>query len=116
MVGFPLQDCNPFLLSVAFYDCKLDLAQFNHLNLKQSVFDNCSLVKVDFTNANLSESTFNHCNLKNAIFENTNLQSSDFRTAENFSISPEINQLKHAKFLKHHLSGLLDTYFLDISE
>ena len=39
----------------------------------------------------------------------------DFKTAQNYSINPEINRVKGAKFSKNNLSGLLSKYQLKIT-
>jgi len=44
------------------------------------------------------------------MFENTNLQKVDLRSAINYSINPEINQIKKAKFSASGLRGLLEKY------
>ena len=77
-------------------------------------FDKCSLKETDFTEVNLSASVFSDCDLTGAIFSNTILEKVDFRTANNYSIDPEFNKLKKAKFSAFNLDGLLYKYQLDI--
>lgn len=40
----------------------------------------------------------------------------DFRTAFNYSMGPEINRIKKAKFSISGISGLLDKYDIDIEK
>ena len=47
-------------------------------------------------------------------FYQTNIEECDFRTAYHFSIDPENNQVKKAKFSANGLAGLLDKYQLKI--
>jgi uncharacterized protein YjbI with pentapeptide repeats len=56
---------------------------------------------------------FENCDLAGAIFENTILERADFRTARNFSLDPEINQIKKAKFSLADLPGLLLKYDIE---
>lgn len=71
--------------------------------------------EVDFSNADLTSAKFDQCDLQRAFFQNTILESADLRTAFNFSIDPENNRVKKAKFSTHGLPGLLDKYKLEIS-
>ena len=116
MVGFPLQECNPLLLSVHFKRCDLQLALFSGLSLKQTLFNHCNLSKIDFTETQLTQAVFNNCNLDQAIFEATNLEKANFKTAYNLNIDLNANRLKGAKFSKNNLEGLLKKYQLVISE
>jgi hypothetical protein len=45
-----------------------------------------------------------------ARFEESNLERADFRTASHYSIDPEMNKLKGAKFSLLGIPGLLDKY------
>ena len=82
--------------------------------VKKVKFKNCSLQEVDFIESDLSNSIFDNCDLALAIFKNTLLEKADFRTAYNYSIDPEINRIKKAKFSRAGLVGLLDSYDIEI--
>jgi hypothetical protein len=43
-----------------------------------------------------------------------NLEKTDFRSSFNYSIDPEVNRIKKAKFDRAGLAGLLDKYDLEI--
>ena len=58
----------------------------------------------------LSLSVFSNCDLAGAMFENTNLENSDLSSSFNFSIDPENNRIKKAKFSTSGIKGLLDKY------
>jgi uncharacterized protein YjbI with pentapeptide repeats len=77
------------------------------LDLSHIIFRDCNLSKVDFTEAKMTGLIFKNCELSKAIFENTNLNKADFRTAKNFSLDPERNNIDGAKFSKNGLEGLL---------
>jgi uncharacterized protein YjbI with pentapeptide repeats len=53
--------------------------------------------------------------LKGALFEQTNLKAADFTSAEHWRIDPNENALQNAKFRKEELSGLLESWQLDIN-
>ena len=69
---------------------------------------------MDFTEANLTGAIFNNCDLVGAIFENSLLEKADFRTSYNYSIHPETNNIKKAKFSLQGLPGLLSNYNIEI--
>ncbi|MGB6268858.1 MAG: pentapeptide repeat-containing protein [Olleya sp.] len=77
---------------------------------KDSIFES-----TDFTEANLTESKFENCNIKVAVFESSDLEKADFTTAYYYSINPERNKIKAAKFSKYQIEGLLDSYKIHIS-
>jgi uncharacterized protein YjbI with pentapeptide repeats len=64
--------------------------------------------EVEFAEADLSCAIFDECDLSFSTFDSTNLEKADFRTAVNFSINPTLNRIKHAKFSRDRLTGLLD--------
>ena len=115
MLGLRFDQCNKFGFEVSFDTCILDHASFFNVRATNTVFKESSLVSVDFTDCDLTNSVFLKSNLLNAVFERTNLSKADLREAENFSIDPELNQLKKARFSSQGLSGLLDKYDLVIS-
>ena len=114
LMGLRFEDCNQFLLTVTFTNCLLNLSTFYKLKIKNTSFSNCSMQEVDFTEADLTSAQFNNCNLLHAVFDNSVLEKADLRTASNFSIDPERNKLKKAKFAMSSLSGLLHKYDLVI--
>jgi uncharacterized protein YjbI with pentapeptide repeats len=68
------------------------------------------LHEVDFVDADLSMALFDNCDLQGAIFENSLLEKTDFLTAKNYSINPEINRIRKAKFSIPEVVGLLSKY------
>jgi len=114
LIGLQFDECNPFLLSFRFKACQLNLSAFFKLKIKGTFFKDCLLHEVDFTETELSSSAFNNCDLSGALFSNTNLEKTDFRTAYNFTIDPETNRIKQARFARENLSGLLLRYNIKI--
>jgi uncharacterized protein YjbI with pentapeptide repeats len=102
------------MFSFTFTDCHLDYSTFYGTKLKKTNFNNCTLLDVDFSQTDLSASVFNNCDLAATCFSNTNLEKADFRTARNFSIDPDGNKMKKAKFSSLNLEGLLTKHNLDI--
>jgi uncharacterized protein YjbI with pentapeptide repeats len=75
---------------------------------------NCNLQETDFSEADLTSSIFDNCDLHRAIFYNTNLEKTDFRSSYNYSLDPERNRIKKARFSRLGITGLLDKYNIEI--
>ncbi|AGY53907.1 Pentapeptide Repeat-Containing Protein [Bacteroidales bacterium CF] len=112
MIGLHFDQCNDFGLSFSFDKCVLDQSVFFRKKLKKSIFKNCQLKESDFSECDLSGSVFENCNLSGSIFDNTNLEMADFMSAYNFSIDPEQNKIKKARFSRQNIEGLLNKYNL----
>jgi uncharacterized protein YjbI with pentapeptide repeats len=84
------------------------------LKLKKTRFKNSNLSEVDFTEADLTNSLFENCDLSGARFERTILEKADLSTSHNYSIDPELNKIKKAKFSILGIAGLLDKYDIEI--
>ena len=114
ILGLHFEDCSDFLFAVTFDKCILNLSSFYRQKLKKTLFKNCNLHEVDFTEADLSDSIFENCDLSGAKFQSSILEKVDFRTSFNYSIDPEINKIKKAKFSIDGIAGLLDKYDIEI--
>jgi fluoroquinolone resistance protein len=110
MLGSDFSRCKDFLLSFRFEKCSLDYASFHQKKITKTVFKECSIKEADFTGADLSSAVFQECDLSRTIFFQTRLEKADLRTAHNFSIDPELNRIKNAKFSAAGIIGLLDKY------
>ncbi|VAX17320.1 pentapeptide repeat protein [hydrothermal vent metagenome] len=110
LLGLNFNDCDNFLLMMCFDNCHLNLASFYKLELKKIEFRNCDLKEADFTETDLTNSKFENCDLNRAIFSNTKLGKADLSTSYNYSIDPEINRIRKAKFSSIGALGLLDKY------
>lgn len=110
LVGITFDTCSDFLFSVEFQKCVLDYASFFEKKMKKTKFEDCSLKEVDFSAADLSMAVFLNCDLSQAVFQQTNLEKADFRTAFNYSLNPEANKIKKAKFSLSGIVGLLGKY------
>lgn len=114
MLGLRFETCNQIGLSFTFKQTQLSHACFAGVKMRDTRFDDCMLEETDFTGADLTGASFQHSNLLNAHFEHTNLEKCDFRNARNFTIDPEINRLKKAKFSPEGLMGLLGKYGIEV--
>ncbi len=107
LLGLNFFQAKDFAFEVYFENCVLDYASFDSKKLNKSIFNKCKMHEVNFTNSDLSKSLFISCDLYETLFSQTNLSGVDFTNVINFSIDPEINTIKKAKFLLHDLQRLL---------
>jgi fluoroquinolone resistance protein len=122
MLGLNFGGCDPFGLVVYFDTCILNHSSFSDIiapikkrvKLKQTVFKNSLLHEVDFTECDLTAAVFDNCDLTRTIFDRTILEKADFRSSFNYSIDPESNRIKKAKFSRSGIVGLLEKYDLEI--
>jgi fluoroquinolone resistance protein len=114
MLGLRFDICADFNLSFSFDNCILDHASFYKTKIKKTFFKNSQLREADFTECDLTSSLFDNCDLTSATFDHTTIEKADFRTSYNYSIDPEKNRIKNAKFSLHGVSGLLDKYDIEI--
>ena len=99
-----------------FEGCNFSLARLIMTAFRdiKTTFKNLKLHAVDFSGCDLSNSVFDNCDLTKATFENTIIEKVDFRTSFNYSIDPEINRIKKAKFSLGGVTGLLYKYDIEI--
>ncbi|NTV05676.1 MAG: pentapeptide repeat-containing protein [Chlorobiaceae bacterium] len=114
LLGLQFSQCRSFLLQLDFENCMLKLTLFYKLKLKNTRFKNCNMQEADFTEADLSGAKFEQCDLLQAMFIHTNLEKADFRSAFNYSIDPETNRIRKARFSVPAVTGLLDKYDIEI--
>lgn len=82
--------------------------------MRKTPFLDCTVKESDFSNCDLTNAIFQNTDLFKSIFNRTKLSGADFSSAFNFSIDPEINNIRAAKFSLHGLTGLLDKYDIHI--
>ncbi len=116
LTGADFSKSNDFLFEANFSNCILDNAIFYKKKNKGAKFTDCSLIETDFTEADLTNVQFDNCNLHRAFFNRTILKSADLRTSYNFTIDPDMNNLKKARFSVQGLPGLLAKYDIRIGE
>ncbi|MEN0050801.1 MAG: pentapeptide repeat-containing protein [Bacteroidota bacterium] len=114
LLGIQFDSCDAFNFSVNFEHCLLNHSVFYRMKLNRTSFHDCQLHHVDFAEADLSNSKLTKCDLLNATFDYTNLEQADLRGATQYSIDPEKNRLKGAKFSLLEVVRLLEKYGLVI--
>ena len=110
MLGLQFDTCHEFGLSFSFENCLLNHSSFFKTKQNKIIFKDSQLQEVDFSECDLSGSLFDSCDLAGAVFKNTILEKADFRTSFNYSLDPEHNRIKKAKFSLSGAVGLLDKY------
>lgn len=70
--------------------------------------------EADFSEADLTSVFFENCDLLQSTFFHTNLEKANFTSAFNYSVNPENNRLRKAKFSIPGVIGLMDTYGIEI--
>ena len=92
---------------IGFERCALSHSTFIGLNLPGLQIKECVAADVDFREADLSKADFSGSDLNQSLFINTNLSKADLSTARNYSIAPEQNLLKGARFALPEAMSLL---------
>jgi fluoroquinolone resistance protein len=114
ILGAHFHTCSDFLFAVDFERCTLDQSTFYKRKMKKTRFKNCSMHGVDLTGTDLSGASFDNCDLLNATFSSTVLEKADLTTSYNFTIDPETNRIKKARFSLNSLPNLLSKYDIEI--
>ena len=84
------------------------------MKLTRCTFTNSQLHEVDLAEADLSKVVLTKCDLLNANFDHTMLAGADLRDSLHYSIDPEINTVKGARFSMPAAVGLLDKFQVKI--
>jgi uncharacterized protein YjbI with pentapeptide repeats len=114
LLGIQFHTCDDFLFGVNFQDCTLDYASFANKKMQKTKFNGSSLKEVTFIGTDLTNASFENCNVERAIFNDSILNAADFSSAFNYSIDPEFNSMKKARFSSEGIAGLLDKYDIKI--
>ena len=77
-----------------FESCQLDFGVFQKLNLRGSVFRDCSAREVDLAGADLREASFTGTNLERARFGGTTLADADLVSAYAYDLDPRENDVR----------------------
>jgi len=98
LVGLNFSGCNKLLFSIKLDKCIVQMCNFSGLKMNDFSFAGSEFKDCDFYEVNLSSADFTKCNLEGSLFELCDLSEADFRMATNYTISPNQNKLKKAKF------------------
>lgn len=112
LMGINWTELGGLTFGAKFKDCIMKDSVFVEMNLRDAKFTNCDLSDADFSDTSLVDSQFDGCDLKGARFNNTDLRGADLSKAINYSINPETNKIKKAKFSFQGALSLLE--YLDI--
>lgn len=88
---------------------------FSDLKMKRASFAGCKVKECSFNETYLSEADFRGADLEESIFHHADLSHADFRDAKNYSIDPQSNTLKKARFSIPEVLSLLKFYDIQIS-
>ncbi len=114
MLGLRFDHCSTMAFEITVDNCILNHSSFYKMKLKNTVFKSAQLDEVDFSECDLTAAIFDNCNLQKALFDNSILEKADFTTAYNYSLDPERNRIKKAKFSLNGVGGLLRKYNIEI--
>jgi fluoroquinolone resistance protein len=81
---------NPLL----FEACQLDYGVFQNMQLRRSVFRDCSAREIDLVGADIGEATFAGTNLERARFGATRLVETDLVGARGYELDPRENDVR----------------------
>lgn len=115
MMGIAFDKANEHLFIVDLKHCILNYSSFRERRMPGFTFEHCEMQEVDFEATDLTNANFHHCMLQRARFEHTTLIRADFRTATHYTIDPEKNKMKKARFKLEGVAGLLEKYHIDLS-
>jgi len=110
ILGINFTRCNHFLMRMDFSRCIIQMCTFIHLEQKGICLKECKIYDCDFGYADLQGADFSGSDLRDSIFQNTNLSGASFINAINYSINPNENIIKKAKFSFPEAMSLLDKF------
>jgi len=96
--------------TIKFNESKLNDSIFFGLDLRGAEFINSEVRHCDFERCNMAKVSFLQSDLLNSKFSSTNLTQADFTLATNYSVDPETNKIKKAKFNQPEVLALLDGF------
>jgi uncharacterized protein YjbI with pentapeptide repeats len=98
-----------------FQGCMMNYSSFLGLNLQGVNFVGCTLLEVDFSEIDLRKADFSDSDLERAIFRNSDIREADFSKARNYTLSPQLNKIKGAKFSLPEAMSLLYSMDIDLA-
>lgn len=101
--------------AVDFQGCMMNYSSFLGLNLQGVNFVGCTLLEVDFSEIDLRKADFSDSDLERAIFRNSDIREADFSKARNYTLSPQLNKIKGAKFSLPEAMSLLYSMDIDLA-
>ena len=114
ILGVNFSECQSLLFTVEFEGCILDYASFMSKKMLNTQFIRTSLKETTFSLANIAGSVFDQCDLSGTVFNRTDLGGVNFATSFNYTIDPELNNIRKAIFSADGIPGLLTKYQVKI--
>lgn len=88
---------------------------FSSLKMKRTDFLGSKVKECHFNDTFLVEADFRECDLQGSLFHHADLSKADFRDAKNYSIDPQLNFLKKARFSVPDALSLLNFFDIEIT-
>lgn len=108
VVGAELYRCAGRFFSPRFEGCMLMGCNFSEAKMKNGFFRGCKIHDCSFSSSQLVGADFREADLAGTTFHHTDLSKADFRGAMNYSIDPQANTVKKARFSVPEVLSLLD--------
>lgn len=110
IIGADFYKCDKTFFSPSFKKCLLQYCNFSDLFMKNTSFNGSKIQESHFTHTLLNGADFNDTDLSGTIFHNCDLCKSDFSSATKYTIDPQTNKIKKAKFSLPEAVGLLSGF------
>ena len=114
LLGLHWEDCNPIGLEWNAEGCALTYSSFARVRLRKLKLVNCDLREADLSGADLTDAVLDRCDLMSAAFDGTVLLRADLSTSHSYSIDPDKNVVRRARFSLPGVLGLLDRLDIEI--
>lgn len=113
-VNFSLLQQGALGVHAQFRDCDLSFTSFRGMDLTSCSFRACVFSEAEFQRCNLTKVSFADCDLSRCTFTANNLKEADLRTARNYAISAEGNQVRGLKVSLPEAISLLSALGIDV--
>ncbi len=107
VMGTAFSDIHPISPSISFVNTKVEMCNFESLDLKEFQMKGCKVKDSIFWSCTLKNADFSDSELEGVQFEKCNLSKADFRGATRYQFDPWDNQIKGAQFSQPDVMGLL---------
>ena len=113
-INFSLLQQGALGVHAEFSDCDLSFTSFRGIDLTSCAFKACVFAEAEFQRCNLHMVEFADCDFTRCTFSANNLKETDLRTARNYVISAEANQVRGLKVSLPEAVSLLSALGIDV--